>query len=421
MKKYFLTILIVAVFISATLTQNARAYAGMLDVGIDPVTGVTTAGSWVTELTDLGSKIGKWVVETVAANLLIGIKIAALMTVQLATSMIIGGPKGDSIVRDYNSYLHIGPEQRAMAQMNTFFNTVSRGRSSTLNYEGVSGNNYNGYMRREGERAIAGSGFETNLQDFVAGPRQMFDSGNMRGITAYMECANNVACFTLASVAKYNNEVAKAKEVAKTEVTSSGFAPRKENGRITSPAALAQNALTQMDELGTKIIMNAPTDKNADKSSSIIQIAQGAAISLGARLTNYAVSDEKGKAALRNKNDQFPFSLAYSSVGGVGFNAGGVTVDTGVGKWGGQTMVGNTCVAGGFVVDSKGANVVVDGKKQTCTPATAGSITGPSVTNLALPTITCTPDTPVGDSACEAFGAFRCGSNGRCEPYAFDP
>ncbi|MEI7962117.1 MAG: hypothetical protein WCI04_07315, partial [archaeon] len=95
-------------------------------------------------VTQLGRDIAKAIGDAAVKLSVTGIKIAALLAVQTITRAIIGSG-GSGAIADWNKYLYTSPQQRAMDQMNLFFNTVSQGRLSSLNYEGV-GPNYDAYL-----------------------------------------------------------------------------------------------------------------------------------------------------------------------------------------------------------------------------------------------------------------------------------
>lgn len=377
---------------------------------------------------DISTKLAEMALAVGASNMINAAKVLALLTVQTSIKAMIGGGEGGGslIIRDFKEYLYTAPQQRANAEMNSFFNTVSKGRLSSLNYEGV-GPNYDAYLVAEARQAYGGQVFKTNLQEQATDPTRLFSTGNMRGIMTYMQCANNPACYTMTATAKYNAELARAQEIAKAETAGSGgFRPRKVNGRITSPAALAQSALSQIDQLGTQVIMNAaPNEAAADLgiSAALMQIGQGMAISLASRGVNFWISDEEKRQAIRNKNDQFPFSLSYSANTGVGFSAGGVTVNTGAAAMASQVQIGNTCATTFGSVTPAGAQVSIDGKKYTCPkPGTETSVDKPSY-EVTLPALTCS-DTNQCVSACtstpgcrEKYGTLICNpSTKKCEP-----
>ena len=200
--------------------------------------------------------------------------------------------------------------------MNSFYNTVSRGRLSSLNYEGI-GPNYDAYLVSQSMKTINGQPFVTNIQDQVTNPNQMFSAGNMRGIMTYMQCANNVMCYTLTANAKYNEEFAKAQEIAKHEQTN-GFLPIKSGGIITQPASIVSGAFAAVDQLGTQMIMGAKGGTIEQNVGATAEILSGAGISIAARTFNYATANDAGKAAVVAANNRFPFSLSYSSASGIG-------------------------------------------------------------------------------------------------------
>ncbi|EKE18585.1 MAG: hypothetical protein ACD_9C00289G0001, partial [uncultured bacterium] len=356
------TLCIAILFTTITFIPKAEAKLGIFDFNVTEMLGyVADYGTWSSTLGTWVGKMADKAYEAITAQALLFNKVAALLAVQATTKLVVGEGDGGTIIRDFNHYLYISPQQRAMAQMNSFFNTVSRGRLSSLNYEGI-GPNYDAYLVAQARMAIGGQAFTTNIQDSVTNPKQLFSGGNMKGIMNYMQCANNVACYTLTSTAQYNKEFAKAQEIAKTENVG-GFTPKKTNGRIVQPAALAQSALLQLDQLGTQIIMNAEGGDSEDDISATQQVWIGAGISTAARLTNYGISDSAGRDAIRNKNDEFPFSLAYNLNTGMSISSGGFSFKTGAGALSLQTRIGNTCVSAGGTIDIGGATVDIDGRK----------------------------------------------------------
>lgn len=355
---------------------------------------VVETGHWYTKILEVAlnkiQDIVKYIGDVIANNIIVAYKIAALLAVQKAVALLIGeGDSGGLIIRDYNKYLYISPQQRAMEQMNTFFNTVSMGRLSSFNYEGI-GPNYDSYLVAQARAAISGQAFTTNIQNYASDPRQLFSGGNMKGVMAYMQCANNVACYTMTATKKYETELSKAQEIAKSE-QQAGFLPQKNatTGRITKPAALAQSALLQIDQLGTQLIMNASGKTDAEKSAAITQIAAGSVISIASRAINYGISDKEGQEIIRTKNNEFPFSIGYST-NGISISSGGVKINTGIAAINGSTMFGNTCATGFFEIDPRGASVNIQGVKGNCRTSAGGQIITPRITGTA-PTVNVNP------------------------------
>ena len=307
----------IILFSSGFTVPKAEAYWGIADFNILDApsyitrfaTWISSNGSWLGDIYDRALTIIKE--QMVVLN-----KIAALLVLQKATALIIGSNGDSSIIRDFNNYLYTSPQQTAMTRMNSFFNTVSQGRLSSLNYspinEGI-GPTYDQYLAGQAKQAINGQVFTSTLQNSVNKPSQMFDGGNMKGIMTYMQCANNVACYTLATTEQYNIEFSKAQTVAKNENVNV-FIPKKLNFRVLQPAAIAENSLSQLDQYGTQLTMTA--DNNGGYSA-VTQVWEGVAISAAARLTNYGISDKSAQDNIRKNNDQYPFSLGYNSNSGI--------------------------------------------------------------------------------------------------------
>jgi hypothetical protein len=282
------------------------------------LTNISTAGS-------LSQQLGEWVKAQIESQLVTAAKIAALLAVQATVAHFIGDGDG-LMIRDYGNYLYTAPRQRAMTQMNnTFLKTLSGGRTS--NYEGVGPKNYPLYIASQVKQSLSDKQPKTTMQNQVSDPDKMFAGGNMKGIMAYIECGNNVPCATLAANAAYEKEFSKQQDVARSE-QQNGLLPKKDaTGRIFSPAFIAQNALMQVDQIGTQLIMNAgPGQETAD---ALIQIVEGATISTTSRIANYNISDTNGQSAITTQNGQFPFSLAYTFSGKLGSSPATTTANNG--------------------------------------------------------------------------------------------
>lgn len=307
--------------------------------GTVATTGATAGSSLIGTggiLTDIGMTLSKFAKDNLASIAFVGIKLAALKVVQMATAKIIGsggGGKTGSTVTDWNNYLYTSPQQRAMAQMDSFFNTVSKGKLSALNYEGVNGKaTQESYLVKESKRAIAGQQMRTTLPEYATDLNDITASGNMKGMLVTMQCGNNVACYTMVSQSKYATEMEKAKTIADKK-QKDGILPIEVNGKITKPAAIVASAMSGFDQQGEKLIMDAKAATWEEYSGALTQVATGAAISLAARTLSYAAADEKGKAAIQNKNDSrsYPFSVSYSTTSGLGYSAAGTKSNTGMG------------------------------------------------------------------------------------------
>ena len=298
---------------------TAYAWWGFGDINWDVGNFAANYGDWITQLGSYAKQVATYlwqekqeVLKVLATQAVEAAKVLALIGVQKMTAKITGQGNG-LVIRDWKNYLYNAPAQMALKQMNTFYNTASKGRLSSLNYEGASGTNTAAYFVSQSKQTIAGTPFQTNIQEKVPNPKQnLFSTGNLKGLMSTTECANNVACFTLAASTQYNTEVAKNKEVAKAEQQNGILPTKTASGRIDKPAALISSSLMQVDQMGTKLIMSADSSGTTSSVSALAQIAEGAALSLASRVGDYYAKDALAKSSLNKKLAKFPFSSSYS-------------------------------------------------------------------------------------------------------------
>jgi hypothetical protein len=308
MKSKLFSILFLASFFLTLSTPQAEANVLVFD-GANVIQNTSTAISTVGEF---GLSLATKLANALGSQVVLINKALALFAVQKSTALLVGGDSGSgSLIRDFGDYLFTAPQQKALSQMSVFFSSASSGRISSLNYEGV-GSNYDRYLASQARQKINGYAFVTNIQSQVTDPRgNLFSTGNMSGFMTFLQPANNPMSYTLTAEQHYNNAVARAQEIAKSENVN-GFVPTKVNGRITNPASIAENALLEVDKLGTSMIMEAHGSTPEDKIAAVTQIWEGAGISAAARLTKYGIVDPV-KKAIAKELESFPFSLSYGT------------------------------------------------------------------------------------------------------------
>ncbi len=326
---------------------NFQAEAALPVVDVGP--GIVTAGQ--TTLTDVATsetvieRVLSKIANIAASGSVTAAKILAMKAEQLLVKTLVGGDSGNStIIRDFSDYLYNAPKQVATTQMTAFFNSTSQGRASSLNYEGV-GTNYDAYLISQAKSAINGQTLVTDLQGQINDPAtDMFTGGNMKGVMSFFKCSNNPYCYTLVATEKYNAEFSKAQTIAINE-NSGGFMPTKSNGRITNPASIAQNALLEVDKMGTQLSMSATNNGDFEQTpAALLQIAEGTAISTIARVTNYGIVDPI-KNSIDQKLSTLPFSLSYGKTSGWGVTTsiGGTNLSTGLSSYNSSAKAGNSC------------------------------------------------------------------------------
>ena len=300
----------------------------------DIATLLEDAGTLVTEIGHYAKAVYEYakvalekIADMLASLAMVLAKIAALYSVEKAVAYLLGdeGGKESMIIRDFEEYLYDLPKQTALKQMKSFLTEVTSGKSSYLNYEGI-GTSYVSSLKKQAENAVSdalkgtvnGKKLVTNLQD-IADPSNLFSKGNMKGLLASMQCANNSVCLSLYSGAKAVAEFGKAQDIAKTE-QQDGMLPKKSSsGRIETPAVMMQNALVDIDKQGTNMIVSAPINGDANaKIASLKQIAAGALLSITSRAANYGIVDKAAQVETevtqKIGNTYYSFSSSYKSL-----------------------------------------------------------------------------------------------------------
>lgn len=320
-----IVIVFTTVFVTKPFIPVAYAVWGVEDIVTDFWVGAESTIDAIATVAGWAWEYAKYALELLKGPIIVAAKIAALYAVQEAVAMITGDDSGGSstLIRDVGNYLFEGPKQKAMAQMKSFFTSVSSGRISALSYEGFgTGKNYDAYMAKQAQKAInmGGTEFKTTIRNVVSDPQSdLFSSGNMKGLNEYLKCPNNVACYTQTAEKQYLKAVNQAQQIAKEESVD-GFLPIKDilTGRIKTPADLAKNALMQVDSQGQELIMSAAADEGASLSGSLTQIAAGAALSIAARAINYGITDKEGDqiaSSIKSGDGAFTLSTDYSKLG----------------------------------------------------------------------------------------------------------
>lgn len=311
MKRIIAVLLVVLVINSSTaFVPQANAWSGFFGMVYDAANAAINGASLASTVGGWATAAANWASQNINSITLAAAKIAAIMAIQQLTAMFIGGGE-QRFIRNYNDYLYVSPSQTALKQMDSFFASASKGRISSANYEGI-GPNYDSYLANQAKASIVGKPFQTDIQNQVKDPAKLFSEGNMKGWMSFFKCANNTFCYSMTAQNQYNQNLTKAQEIAKLQQVN-GFLPQIQNGRVTSPASMAENALKLVDQVGTSMIVQAKVGENG-LSGALMEIASGSAITLGGRLVNYSIADDKTKAKLATQYSQMPtLSASYSS------------------------------------------------------------------------------------------------------------
>lgn len=225
------------------------------------VTAVATDGMWVSDMID--------------RYLLPVLKTAAIqMMNQIVSNIVSGGGSGKPMfVTNWDDYLFKTPERETKVYMNSFFNSISAGRLSSLNYEGA-GQSYDVYLKKQAESILFSStnALTTSINNYTINPqKELFSGGNMKGFSAFLQCQNNPACYSLAANMAYTEKLNQVQTIATKEVNASGYLPKKMGDRIVTPGSQFQSAMESVSQLGGQMIVNAT--KKEELLSNVVNVA----------------------------------------------------------------------------------------------------------------------------------------------------
>lgn len=220
------------------------------------ISAIATDGMWMNEVTD------RYLVPI--------LKVAAIeMMNQIISNIVSSGNNGKPMfVTDWNDYLYTSTQKNAKVYMNSFFNSVSAGRLSSLNYEGA-GQSYDNYLKKQAEITIYGSTKQTTttINNYVSDPRQdLFSKGNFKAFSAFLSCSNNPYCYSLSAENAYEKELDRLKTIAIKEANTDGYLPKKVNGKIVTPGSQFQSAMEGIDQMANNWFMNATTSPELIKA-----------------------------------------------------------------------------------------------------------------------------------------------------------
>lgn len=201
------------------------------------------------------------------------------MMKQMATQMLnremgnmIGGSSSQNakFITDWKDYMFTQPQQKANQFMNDYLSQVTRGRGSYSGYMSTSEGFGNGaFMQGMGggnfiQSMVEGAKRQTTEQveaaiTYVGNPAQnLFAGGNFNNLNLYLSGINNPWAFNINAQQKYQEQLTKQQEIAKTMGMSyQGFIGTMSGNMITNPGSLIKENMANVQDLGNKVLANA--------------------------------------------------------------------------------------------------------------------------------------------------------------------
>jgi hypothetical protein len=167
--------------------------------------------------------------------------------------------QGALFVTDWRDYLINQPQQRSKLFINAYIDQTIGGRGSITNYIpansegfGLNAANYNNQLKVGAAASIVNP--TAPKVTYVGNPSQMFSQGNFRNLSLYLSGINNPWSFNLHIQEKLDESKQQEQQIALQKSSSSGMLGKEVDGKIVTPSAVIENAVTGVQNLGNQII-----------------------------------------------------------------------------------------------------------------------------------------------------------------------
>jgi len=190
------------------------------------------------------------------------LKMAATEVLNNKVMGLVGGGTGSQplFITDFKEFLYQDPHEKVHLFMNDFFSMTTQGKASAANYRGeefnagIHGGDFSGYLINTAksvttERSVR----KYNFDQF--GGINGFSRGNLKAFNAFFSNPmNNPYGYSIEAQQMYQEQLKTEQTVAATKSLSRGFLPKEQGGRVMSPAATIEAAVTNVQNLGNNII-----------------------------------------------------------------------------------------------------------------------------------------------------------------------
>lgn len=173
----------------------------------------------------------------IQGTLLGSLKVAAYKTLSQQINSIIsgrggggfggGGGVGAQFITNWENFLYREAMYRAQVTMNDFYTLSLRGMGVNNTYVAAnspltqgSQPNWPMYLRQTAQQVISEKVPQYNLNRYCSDPSVMFSSKDLRCLNAYVQPMNNPYGFSIEAKSKYEAEIQKNIEIAKTQAVA---------------------------------------------------------------------------------------------------------------------------------------------------------------------------------------------------------
>jgi hypothetical protein len=232
---------------------------------------------------------------------------AAKMLNDQVSKLIGGGSSGSAMfITDWEDYLIKRPEGQTRIYMNDYLTQITSGRGSKTGYsgEGFSGGGDIGSYASMLVNMAKKETIEKQLpkMDYPGNPAQMFAQGNFKNMGTYLSGINNPWAFSVNAKSEYTENMTSKKKVAESRaVAYEGFRGAEVSGGkkgdvlITNPGSVIKEAITNVQDIGNKIVASATHPQEV--ISSIVSQMMSQAVQQGIGMAKSTIEKEVSKVS----------------------------------------------------------------------------------------------------------------------------
>lgn len=196
--------------------------------------------------------------------------------IDMVKEEITGSIVGDDIVfiTDWQKEMFTNPQSAATTYINDFLSTTTRGKCSSSDYSSSGGSgDYLSYLCSQARSmAIESETAETNIDEYMTDPAEMFDDGDWSAFSAFFQGNNNPMALGLTIQKELISKMSQEEDKARTQaIAYAGFKGTQEDGMTITPGSISKDILAESETIQLQEL--ATTDKWEEIIGQIIASA----------------------------------------------------------------------------------------------------------------------------------------------------
>ncbi|OGI16300.1 MAG: hypothetical protein A2Z52_02560 [Candidatus Moranbacteria bacterium RBG_19FT_COMBO_42_6] len=214
-----------------------------------------------------------WMMDEIKFAIVAALKQVAATTLNQIVSNMVGGGGGSGpmFITDWQDYLINQPTRNAERYMNDYLTQMTRGKGGIASYipnkafEGVGPGafntglsqygNYFGRLMADAQSSLMAS---APVVTYEGNPSQMFQKGNFKDFSRYLDGANDPWMFTASANAKTMQSLEDERDVYMAKaIAGQGFTGKEVGGKTVTPGSLVKDSMANTEDIGNKIIAGA--------------------------------------------------------------------------------------------------------------------------------------------------------------------